>query len=283
MSLNRKNEQLVDFAILIPSFNQGSALEATLKWLEKELLHVGFSWEILVADNASTDASRDVLQRLESEITGLRVFIHEENIGFLRNLAFLATEAEGKFVVLLGCGDFLNADALGLVLKEALSRDVFSINVGVASHRNFKPSPFSREPRQPLALKQVGKLSINTPYQEAFCGNIFRNDMHQLATALGVPMKTGDTWPHIEVQLRALRRGEVILRTRHEIVSVYQSDEDWHTNSSLSTQIFILHVKLLLRHSYQSLGLLLKLLIITSSGTMSLLRQNLRNSRSSQR
>jgi GT2 family glycosyltransferase len=92
-----------DVSIVVPVFNQ---LPFTLACIDALLSHESrYSFEILVGDDGSTDATAAALS---IPITGVRHIRHASNLGFVRNCNATATEATGRHVL------FLNNDTLVL-------------------------------------------------------------------------------------------------------------------------------------------------------------------------
>jgi putative flippase GtrA len=59
--------------IVIPAFNEQAGLEASVRRLHRYLAEeFPLSWRVTIADNASTDATWLIAQRLEGELTGVR-------------------------------------------------------------------------------------------------------------------------------------------------------------------------------------------------------------------
>jgi len=86
-------------SIIIPVFNQ---ISLTLKTLASLVSHTPPCYEAIVVDDASTDATPELLSRLKH----LRYFRQEENRGFLDTANHGASLAKGEFLV------FLNNDTL---------------------------------------------------------------------------------------------------------------------------------------------------------------------------
>jgi tetratricopeptide (TPR) repeat protein len=77
---------------LVPTFERASHLERLLDVLARELS--GFDGvAVLVADNASSDATSDVLERALPLLPGLRVHRQPENVGPLENVRWLMSNA----------------------------------------------------------------------------------------------------------------------------------------------------------------------------------------------
>ncbi|SEP23922.1 glycoside hydrolase family 99-like domain-containing protein [Nitrosovibrio sp. Nv6] len=85
-----------DVSIILPVFNN---LKLTLECLLSIAAHTdpGVSYEVIVADDASTDETAQVI----SSIPHLRVVRNESNLGFLRNCNHALEHAQGNFIVYL--------------------------------------------------------------------------------------------------------------------------------------------------------------------------------------
>lgn len=90
------HELLPDVSIVVPVYNQ---VQFTLACVEGLLAHRSrFRFEILIGDDASTDATA---QAFAEPIAGLRHVRHDQNLGFVRNCNRTAALARGRFIVML--------------------------------------------------------------------------------------------------------------------------------------------------------------------------------------
>jgi GT2 family glycosyltransferase/2-polyprenyl-3-methyl-5-hydroxy-6-metoxy-1,4-benzoquinol methylase len=83
--------------ILVPVYNHLSTTLECLASIASAIGTGGITFEVLVANDASTDESADVL----GGIANLRVFNQPRNLGFLLNCNTAAKRARGEFLVLL--------------------------------------------------------------------------------------------------------------------------------------------------------------------------------------
>ena len=67
--------------ILIPAHNEEASIESTVRYLESMINYPQDKFEIIVADDASTDATPQILARLREEFPHLRVVTILENRG----------------------------------------------------------------------------------------------------------------------------------------------------------------------------------------------------------
>ena len=130
----REDRPLV--SIIVPAFNN---LKFTLECLLslQKYTDARISFEIIVADDASTDASQSVLQRVPNII----YVRNKENIGFLMNCNGAASIARGKFVLFLNNDVQVTQDWLvGLVSVFAKSD-----RIGAAGPRILYPGGHLQE------------------------------------------------------------------------------------------------------------------------------------------
>jgi glycosyltransferase involved in cell wall biosynthesis len=259
-----------DFSILIPAFNQSTALEQSLPFLVGNLLTAKFSFEILISDNASTDDTWRICKDWSKSTKEIKVFLQRTNLGFLGNIRFLANNSTGNFVIILGCGDLLSVSLLNAIMPLLIEGQPHSLVCGVGTHRSID---WGLEPviEGPIKTTKLCMLSKNAPYQEAISGNIFGNGNGELSRQLARDFQTGDVWPHLEIQMEAYLDGETILRTEANLVSMMQDSKSWYNNQALSRSFYRRHLVLLLPNSFKSVGLLVKTLSLLTVGLWSLL------------
>jgi glycosyltransferase involved in cell wall biosynthesis len=95
-------------SITIPTYNRAeSYLRGTI---ESALAQTYLRTEVIVADNASTDATPDLVRSFDDE--RLRYERHAENIGPFRNWQFCLDAAQGDFIYMLHDDDLVDPDFL---------------------------------------------------------------------------------------------------------------------------------------------------------------------------
>ncbi len=79
--------------IVVPVFNEEDVLEASIRRLHAHLSRgFPFAWRVLIADNASTDATPRVAARLERELPGVELLrLEEQGRGRALKAAWLAS------------------------------------------------------------------------------------------------------------------------------------------------------------------------------------------------
>lgn len=104
--------------IAIPTYNRASRLEHQLAWASSAIAERWEQVELLVSNNASTDATAQVCQHWIAKTNGrLRVFNQASNLGFAGNCAFCIRQARGEYVWLISDDDRINDDVLDWLLK----------------------------------------------------------------------------------------------------------------------------------------------------------------------
>lgn len=95
------------FSICIPNYNYGDYIGDTIQSvLDQTYPH----FEIIVADNASTDHSVEVVERFDDP--RIRLIRNRYNIGFAPNLQRATMDAQNDYINLLSSDDQMHPDAL---------------------------------------------------------------------------------------------------------------------------------------------------------------------------
>jgi glycosyltransferase involved in cell wall biosynthesis len=91
-------------SVLVPTYNRADLLTVCLD----SVMASEVDMEIVVVDNASTDATPDLLQTLAKRDRRLRIHRQAENVGFFANMQAALGLAEGDCVALLGDDDMVH-------------------------------------------------------------------------------------------------------------------------------------------------------------------------------
>jgi glycosyltransferase involved in cell wall biosynthesis len=95
--------KLPKVSVLIPTYNQENIIQETLySALEQDYDNL----EVVVADDASTDGTPQILLEFEKKFTGrLKVYLHDENLGVTRNHTRGLQQCTGEFITFLDGDD----------------------------------------------------------------------------------------------------------------------------------------------------------------------------------
>lgn len=104
-------------SVIITSYNQKDYLGQTIESVLNQTL---LPYEIIVADDCSTDGSQDLIKQYGEQYPNLiRAFCHEENLGIAKNRSFALRKVRGDLVT------FLDGDDRFLPRKLELELDTF--------------------------------------------------------------------------------------------------------------------------------------------------------------
>lgn len=98
-------------SICIPTFNRARYLGCLLQDLAANIAELGFSYEILIGDNASEDDTEEVVSGYLDRLA-IRYIRRPLNIGAYHNQERLLASAQGRYVVYLADDDLLIIEAL---------------------------------------------------------------------------------------------------------------------------------------------------------------------------
>ena len=106
----------VDVSLLVPAKDEADNLPEFLKLCAEYLSPAPFSFEVVVVDDGSRDATADVLERLSSEYRFLRVVTHRRQRGIADALRSASDAAAGEIFVFYPADlQYLPADVPALV------------------------------------------------------------------------------------------------------------------------------------------------------------------------
>ncbi len=92
-------------SVLVKTYNHAPFIEQTLRSVLAQ--RAPFEWEAVVADDASTDGTRAVLQNVaERAPTRIRLVLRERNLGPVANFIETLTACRGAYIALLDGDDY---------------------------------------------------------------------------------------------------------------------------------------------------------------------------------
>jgi len=95
------------FSICIPNYNYARYIGETIQSVLNQTCQ---DFEIIVADNASTDDSVDVVRKFNDPRISL--VVNQYNVGFAPNLDLATENARGEYIILLSSDDLIMPNAL---------------------------------------------------------------------------------------------------------------------------------------------------------------------------
>lgn len=155
--------------VTIPVFNEAKILPSSIATLHTFLTkHCRFEWEIVIANNASTDTTLEVAKRLSRELTSVRI-VHLDQKGRGRALKKVWSESGADILSYMDVDLSSNLFAFPPLI-EALISGGFDIGIGSrllkasTTRRSFKREVISR------TYNLLVKSFFFTKFSDAQCG-----------------------------------------------------------------------------------------------------------------
>lgn len=158
-----KNMDLKKLSIVMPAYNEGGGIEKTLRKTFSVLQNKGFSFEVIVVNNGSTDNSKEVLTTLQKEFPELKVISVMPNRNYGGGIKAGLENATGN---ILGW-----TDADGQVDPKGIV-DLYHL----ITDQGFKVAKAYRHPRIESKYRKFQSNVFNTIFK-LFFGNI-ANDIN---------------------------------------------------------------------------------------------------------
>ncbi len=142
-------------SICIPTFNRSDLLDVCLASVLPQVAAHSPTVECVISNNASGDATAEVLAKYQSQFPFLTVSHNSSNIGIIGNITKVASElASGKFVWLIGDDDVMTVGAIDRLIKrlhQSPSVDLVAFNIG-----------YEDGSRRPTAQQATGGVASKT-------------------------------------------------------------------------------------------------------------------------
>ena len=138
-------------SVIIPAYNEAQRLPLTLVDVDKHLASQEFSYEILVVNDGSKDATSEIARRFSSLVENLKVIDLPENLGKGAAVRQGMMEAKGNWRLFM---DADNSTSVNEFLKMMpYFKEGYDVVIGSRSVRGAKLNP-----PQPLYRRLVGRL-----------------------------------------------------------------------------------------------------------------------------
>lgn len=108
----------IKFSICIPNYNYANYIGKTI---ESVLRQTYGNFEILVADNASTDNSVEIIKGFDDP--RIKLIQNNINVGFAPNLDKASEKASGDYMLMLSSDDLIHERALEVYAEQILEHD----------------------------------------------------------------------------------------------------------------------------------------------------------------
>jgi glycosyltransferase involved in cell wall biosynthesis len=133
----------LEFTIVVPCYNEESAIEQSVELLEQTLASNG-SHEVLIVNDGSTDRTAEILEAKAKDYPNVRVVHHEVNQGYGAALKTGIRRANGEFIAIVDADGTYPYDRLPDLMAEARTADMV---VGARTGENVSYSIIRKIPK----------------------------------------------------------------------------------------------------------------------------------------
>lgn len=252
-------------SLCVPTYNRAELLDVCLSSLLPQTAPWSELVEVVVSDNASTDATSQVLEKWRQRYT-FRTTRQQANIGLLGNITFVAASmANGEFVWLLGDDDLLAAGAVTQVVNLLIKLpdiDLIGLNIGyypfekrpsaTSAEGGIREAPTSQLRRSSIHGIVPFELLLEGPTADftAMYASVTRRRWwtEEFPQPLGQVSFTAvrDTYPHAFLIARHMP-GKMAGALRDPLVCIYAMDATQFSWSKFHPLTVVLHATKLLK------------------------------------
>jgi len=137
--------KILDFSILIPTYNGEDTIVETIVSILKNSKPT-INYEIIISDDNSSDSTIKLIENFKD--SRIKIFRHEDNLGYPKNINRGSRYAVGKYLFLMGQDDILAEDVL-IHYKELLDSDE---SIGAITRPYYA---FDSDKRKPIRYKKL--------------------------------------------------------------------------------------------------------------------------------
>lgn len=137
-------------SVVIPAYNESKRIPLTLIDIDKHLSTAGYSYEIIVVNDGSTDDTAQVVERFVKMIPNLRLAGYDKNVGKGNAVRVGMLEAKGKYRLFMDADNSTSVDQFENMVK--YFEEGYDVVICSRAHKESKLSP-----AQGIARKILGK------------------------------------------------------------------------------------------------------------------------------
>lgn len=123
----------LSLTVFIPAYNEQANLRRCVEVVSARLRALGVDAELLIVDDGSTDGTRQLAERLASELPQVRWIAHSRNCGIGAAFVTAISQARGEWLILIPADLALHPDELSRYIEAAPEADIV---VGLRSDRS---------------------------------------------------------------------------------------------------------------------------------------------------
>ena len=128
----------MDISVVIPFFNEAESLPELSAWIERVMQEIGFSYEVLMVDDGSTDGSWDIVKGLSAANPAIHGISFRRNYGKSAALYCGFARAEGDVVITMDADLQDSPDEIPALFRK-IKEEGYDIVSGWKQHRKDNP------------------------------------------------------------------------------------------------------------------------------------------------
>jgi glycosyltransferase involved in cell wall biosynthesis len=159
-----KDPTALEVSLVLPCYNECEGIRGVLASSVAALKRLGRSWEILVVDNHSDDATPDAVRRFMHNEPGVRLIVHPSNRLYSGSCATGLRESRGRLVAIM--------DSDGQFTAEDLPKFIAALELGanlVFGWRKHRRDPLSRKVLS-WVFNAMAKRMLSFPHHDLNVG-----------------------------------------------------------------------------------------------------------------
>ncbi|MFH7881020.1 MAG: glycosyltransferase [Candidatus Aenigmatarchaeota archaeon] len=189
--------------IIVPVFNEAEIIKKNLLKIIHELKKLKKRYEIIVAEDGSTDKSYEIVKKIEEENKKIKVLHHKKRLGRGLALKRCSSVAKGKFIIYMDADLSTKLDALKIVLKELNKYDI------VVGSRYIKGAKYKRTLKRLFLSKIYNLIRLilfpDVKIKDTQCG--FKGFKRNVFIEINKEVKSNDWFWDTEFLIKAKRKG----------------------------------------------------------------------------
>ncbi len=158
-------------SVIIPAYNEAERLPLTLIDIERFLSKKKYRWEIVVADDGSTDNTREIVKKFSQFIKNIKLASNGLNKGRGAAIRLGMAAARGDFLVCMDADNSTKAEEIDKTIS--LLKKGYGVVVGsrfVKGSRIDKNLPLARRMAEFFLIRLSRILFLAGGVQDVFCG-----------------------------------------------------------------------------------------------------------------
>lgn len=187
---------MVSLSIVFPAYNEEGNILNTVSNALKSLPCLGYKYDILIVDNASTDKTPQIIDELAAKYESIKVIHHPQNLGYAASTRTGLKNASGDVIFII--------DSDGQHTLEDIPKFVEKIQQGYGLVIGWKKP--RHDPLYRLLLASgynfFFRLMFNVPFHDIDCG--FKAYTKDLAYKITIELTNVPVGPEIIIKTKYL-------------------------------------------------------------------------------